>query len=143
MTVYMGEAEWLCEDCGIAQGLSEEDSYADAGEADCPQHCAVCHVPLDYSLTTDGVNYVIEALQEQLDAWERSPSEAMARWKTVHDHYKGTWYEGSPWIVITRDWAKELTWYGLRGSKRAGEEVHRVRWIVDTFLLVTLCAVKD
>lgn len=134
MTVYMGNAELLCEDCGIAQGLSEEDSYPDAGEADSPQHCAVCHIPLDYSLTDYGVNYVIEALQEQLDAWEESPSKAMAEWKAVHGVYKGTWYEGSPWVEIAREWAENLKWYGLDSDDMN---------IVDTFLLVTLCAVKD
>jgi len=134
MTVYIGEAEWLCEDCGIEAGLSEEDSYPDCGETDCPENCARCHRPLEYSLTGEGVTYVMEHLDHEVAKWNLSPSKAMGEWKAVHDCYKGTWYEGSPWIVIMRDWAEELGNYGLDDA-----DEH----VVEMFLTLTLCAVKD
>lgn len=129
MTAYLGECEWFCERCAP----NDAKEY-DVGEADAPVHCATCHEPLDYSLTPDGVAYVIEALQEQIDNWNDSPSIAMARWKEKHDCYKGSWYENSPWITITRDWAEKLKWYGLDSDDE---------YTVDMFLTVTLCAVKD
>ena len=96
-------AELLCEDC-----CSEDaSSYPDGGgESDCPEHCAVCHVPLENTLTSDGVEYVLEAIRGSL-------RDGRVARDTVHACYKGTYYEGSRHCEIVRDWAEQLSGYRL------------------------------
>ena len=84
MDIYTYNADMYCEDCVAA--ISAPISYDGGenvisgprphggGEADTPQHCGACHVFLKNRLTTDGVQYVIEALQgdgdiETLTIW--------------------------------------------------------------------------
>jgi hypothetical protein len=75
MSVYMFRAAFYCEDCGrdlpqepVEGGPYDSDEYAietyDLGEADSPQHCDRCWRLLDFSLTSDGIEYVREALQD-------------------------------------------------------------------------------
>ena len=51
---YMGDAEFVCQDCAGdgAQYIGEE--------SDVPEHCGICHRPLECSLTQDGVEYLKE-----------------------------------------------------------------------------------
>jgi hypothetical protein len=130
MNAYIYQADIYCEDCGerikainqkrwslawqtagvSVEPFDHEDSdhlpqgpYPDGGgEADTPQHCAGCMIPLGNPLTAEGVEYVFSAIREEL----ANPD----RWKT-HPNYDGSYYEGSPHIAILRDWADEVCWY--------------------------------
>ena len=84
MNVYIYQADLLCEECGAevrkdreAEGFvidwDDESSYDSddypkgpypdgGGEADCPQHCGNCHGFLENQLTSDGEDYVREAV---------------------------------------------------------------------------------
>lgn len=72
--MYAYNADVFCDDCGhaIIQELrgGQEDTgdsneypqYAHNDESDCPQHCADCHEFLENALTTDGIDYVKDAI---------------------------------------------------------------------------------
>jgi hypothetical protein len=75
MNVYVFQAALLCDECGIVAKAGrepDEDSgrYPQGpcsdggGEADSPQHCAVCGEFLENPLTEDGEQYVREAVAE-------------------------------------------------------------------------------
>lgn len=129
MNVYIFQAALLCEGCGEATrnqlrestiqlhpGFVESDEYTydsdyfpkgpygdGGGEADSPQHCDHCQVFLGNSLTTDGVAYVREQLNEVEDT---SGFDCPLDWhefskRLATDH---------PVLAI---WAEELAWYGL------------------------------
>jgi hypothetical protein len=89
MDAYMYQADLYCEECGekikadlkatcaVPENPSDEatfdsDDYPKGpfpdggGESDCPQHCGGCGVFLENPLTSDGYNYVEEAIQEQI-----------------------------------------------------------------------------
>jgi hypothetical protein len=87
MDVYVYQAALLCEECGektrveraaLAPENPDDEStydsdnwpkgpYADGGgEADCPQHCDVCHVFLENPLTSEGLDYVRETIASAL-----------------------------------------------------------------------------
>jgi hypothetical protein len=91
MDVYMYRAALYCTDCGeaIRERLSarapadqdDESSYDSddypkgpfpdgGGEADCPQHCDSCNVFLENSLTSDGYEYVRDAVETGHDLHE-------------------------------------------------------------------------
>ena len=84
---YIYDADIYCESCGEAicrrldfEGLAPDDPddettydsseypkgpYPDAGgEADSLQHCACCHMFLGNPLTTEGVRYTLELINE-------------------------------------------------------------------------------
>jgi hypothetical protein len=77
---YAYNADIYCDAC--AREIMEElddDHIADSGdtndypqpilgsdEADSPQHCGHCHEFLENDLTTDGRDYVIEALRDHI-----------------------------------------------------------------------------
>lgn len=82
MDVYVYQAALLCDECGIKRQhalttpLDPDDEstwdsgdypkgpYPDGGgEADCPQHCDDCGCFLYNDLTSDGVQYVMDALE--------------------------------------------------------------------------------
>jgi len=51
-------ADYVCVDC-----LIPIHNHAPlSGETDTPAHCAICGVPLDMALTSDGIEYVQEAI---------------------------------------------------------------------------------
>jgi hypothetical protein len=62
---YHYECDEWCEDCLPVPAESEGVDY-DQGEQDCPANCCACGEPLEYSLTSDGVTYVLEAVRESL-----------------------------------------------------------------------------
>lgn len=82
-----------CEDC---LPVSPDDSEVglDTGEQDSPAHCDSCHCHLDYSLTSDGVRYVLNSLLDHI----RNP-----------DAGNGD---------VLDDWAENLRWYGLGTKER-------------------------
>ena len=79
MGVYIFRAALYCEECGdqIKRDLGWKNNYCgdsdyypvyveDSGEADSPQHCDSCHVPLENPLTSEGVNYVLQTIADKL-----------------------------------------------------------------------------
>lgn len=75
-----------------------------SGEQDCPAHCHLCSIPLAYSLTTHGVQYVIDALLSALDEWPKRGTQIVT---------DGGYYHGCRQIEVCRDWAEDLRWYSL------------------------------
>jgi hypothetical protein len=103
---YCYDADVYCEDCLPVDSEDEDVFYDCSGETDVPEHCCVCHTPLDYCLTSEGIDYVLGAMREEL----ARPTEERNK---IHGCYDGTYYEGSRHVEITRDWAKELLNYCL------------------------------
>lgn len=87
-------------------------------ECDSPQNCENCGAQLEYSLTADGVAYVmehvIEALERGVDA-------------TIRDSLpQDTYYNGMPQCSVVGDWARDLRNYG--GLSQAE------KYCLDTFI---------
>jgi hypothetical protein len=118
---YHYNCDEYCEDCLPVHEDHEEVDY-DCGEQDTPANCCVCHKPLEYSLTSDGVKYVLESIRESLNKSEEDRNK-------VHNCYDNTWYENCRHVEIVRDWANNLKWYG--GLSEEEEE------LIDHFLEVT------
>lgn len=92
---YIFQADIYCDECGAAirdeyraNGIADDgDSdtfpqgpYPDGGgEADCPQHCGNCHEFLENPLTSDGEEYVKQAL---IDA--TGDPEVLAQWSEYY-----------------------------------------------------------
>jgi len=57
----------------------------DSDESDCPNHCAGCGVFLENDLTTDGADYVRDAVREDMAAG-RTDSIAITEWKPFYDY---------------------------------------------------------
>lgn len=97
-------------------------SYPDAGEADCPQNCDSCHKPLEYSLTNDGIAYVVERVREQLKAGR----EAYCKIHPSHDP-DSDYYVNSPAFRVVADWVEDMRYYRLEGKD---ERIFRmVEWM--------------
>lgn len=83
MNAYIYDADIYCEDCARkarSEGIRMDGPYPDGGgEADCPQHCGDCHEFLENPLTTDGGDYVREAVEEAT-----GDPDVLALWK---NHY--------------------------------------------------------
>lgn len=107
---YHLDGEPFCIDCW--QGRTGVDSPAMFGEGDTPEQCSQCHRPLDTTLTSEGVEYVIEHLVEILT------TKTDEEWLAVHEVYQGTWYQGKPWCSIANDWAAKIADYGLSTLQR-------------------------
>lgn len=84
-----------------------------APEVDSPLHCEVCYMPLECSLTPDGVNYVIE----------------QTLCGTIPTLWRDGWYEGYPFHEPTRDWIKEISQYGGLSDQH--------EYIIELFLELT------
>ena len=110
------DCEIYCDDCAP----DGAEDIGDGGESDYPQNCAHCHEPLGNPLTTDGVQYVLEAIADSLRDGRQARN-------TVHDCYKGTWYEGSRHCEIVRDWSRELQAYCLAAAESALVD-HYLSW---------------
>ena len=111
MQAYLNECEWLCPDC--AGDDTEEVNWYDLDyeESDVPQNCAVCHRPLGGALTPNGIKYILDAIQESLRVGRQARN-------TIHDCYKGTYYEGSRHCEIVRDWAEQIR-HSVQGQEEA------------------------
>ena len=90
----------VCENCGTPDPREE---------VDCPQHCDDCGRPLDYSLTADGIEYVLETLRYAL---ENGIDDHIIPLKGTAEEDCLSYYHGSPHYEITRDWASDLSYYG-------------------------------
>lgn len=118
--VYV-DGDLYCEGCyrrefkvrdGCARfGEADSPLFVDA-ECDTPQHCSKCHRPMEHSLTSDGVRYVLDAMREELRKGRAEYSKAL-------DCYQGTYYEGSRHVDIIMDWARMAQGNGLCGRDRA------------------------
>jgi hypothetical protein len=107
MNVYIFQAALLCESCGeteraslIELGAAPEDPTDETsfdsddfpkgpmgeggGEADCPQHCDHCGVFLENPLTTDGREYVREAIANDR-ANRETETVALTEWEPFYD----------------------------------------------------------
>lgn len=116
MLAYVYQAALLCPDCAIQVKLSLREAgkvpdnpmdestfdsgdypkgpYTDGGgEADSPCHCDHCHVFLENPLTSDGQEYVKEALA----SGEGDP-EVLAAWRERYD-----------WLIPDEEEDEELT----------------------------------
>ena len=98
--MYIYQAALWCDDCAnkIMEELESEDSAdkydedsnhypqycAGSDEADCPQHCDGCGEFLGNDLTSDGVDYVIQAYREDMESG-RTDSVACTVWREFYD----------------------------------------------------------
>lgn len=119
--MYIYQADVYCNECGELirreiddagnapkhpedEGTYDSDNYPkgpydEEGEAtDSPQHCGACGVFLETPLTKDGINYVVELIQESDDPddaavsvwgphygrWHDEISEALTSWREDH-----------------------------------------------------------
>lgn len=109
------DGEPLCEE------HAEGEGDLASNEVDAPHNCSACSRPCAYTLTTEGVEYVIEKIRETLD---EGPDE----WNRPCQGGTASYYHGSRHVEIVRDWAADLKTYGLNDDRR---------WLVDYFLKVT------
>lgn len=114
--MFLFNGSYYCEDHAPIDSQDCSDS-----EVDCPQHCAECDYPLDYSLTSDGVQYVLEAIRESLKVGRKARN-------TIHDVYQGGWYAGSRHCEIVREWAEKLKWYGGLSNREESLIDHYLSW---------------
>lgn len=137
---YMYLADFYCDDCIDLASIKKPDypkpwdtddypaHYSDVGETDCPQHCGDCGCPLDYSLTSDGVEYVLNAIHESIEeALEKGRASTWDRIMPMPGtgEVSQTYYAGCRHVEIMRDWSKHIADYGLDREDKA---------LVDLFL---------
>lgn len=103
---YVLDGEIFCEDCAPNNAESIGDWPS---ESDCPESCCMCLKAVPYTLTSEGVQYVLEAIRESLKAGRKKRNRVL-------DCYKDTWFEGSRHCEIVREWAEDLKWYGLESK---------------------------
>jgi len=115
---YHYDCDEYCDEC-LPVGENSSLVEYDMGEQDSPANCCQCHRPLDYSLTQEGVKYVLGHLKNCIKNG--------IDWN-IYDCYVGSYYEGMPHCAVVRDWAFELKNYFLTEEE---EE------IVDKFLELT------
>jgi hypothetical protein len=94
--------EVFCEFCAPEGAVAYDHG---GGESDCPENCAACHRPLENSLTSDGVEYVMEHIRDEL----RMPAEY--RNASATHWTDGDYYKGCTLTAVVRDWAEQLRWY--------------------------------
>ena len=104
MSHYHHDCEEYCEQC------APPEAYPDDGEQDTPANCAGCGRPLDYSLTTEGVEYVLEHIMDALDL---GLDDHIVPLRGTAEEELLDYYQGSPHYEIVRDWAKDLQNYSL------------------------------
>lgn len=101
---YHHDCDEYCEDC------APKGAVCDDGEQDTPANCHECGQPLDYSLTSEGVQYVLEYIMEALENGldcHIVPLEGTAEVEGL------AYYHGSRHYEIVRDWARDLEDYSL------------------------------
>ncbi len=99
---YAYQAAMWCDDCARAvmadldakgvEDTGDTDDYPQGdssdGEADCPQHCDDCGVFLENPLTSDGYDYVREAIADARKS-KRTDSVALTEWAPFYDLDEG------------------------------------------------------
>lgn len=108
---YYVDGTILCEFCAT-QAEIDECKCVDNEETDCPQHCEECARPIKYTLTTDGINYVVEYLQEAIDRQEYNSKE-------TRTGDPNNYYRGMPIWSVVYDWAVDLKSYWLNETQQA------------------------
>ena len=101
MDTYMTETDTFCEDCA-PEGA---ECIGSDREADYPDHCENCGVPLENSLTSEGVDYVIEQAKEKALEVFRGQNHTIGK--------ELPWYEGCKHSRIVLDWLQQIARYGL------------------------------
>lgn len=96
-------------------------SYPDAGEADSPQNCDSCGKPLEYSLTNDGIDYVVEAVRETLQLGRSHYC------RIYPSHRENDYYEGTPLFSVVKDWVEDMRYYNL--DKRCSRIFRYIEWM--------------
>lgn len=105
---YHYEGEEYCENCLPVDPASKKVDL-DYGEQDYPANCCKCRMPLDCTLTADGVDYVLTSIKVALET-------CRDRLKKPQSCYIGTYYENSPWGKIMLDWLEMLPYYNWSKS---------------------------
>ena len=90
--------------CEVCCDDNYEEEFITKDETDTPVNCTSCHGPLDFPLTPEGVQYVIETARGAL---ELGPTEYLK----VYSCYTGTFYENCPHVDIVLDWIKDIQNY--------------------------------
>jgi hypothetical protein len=81
------------DDWEVEHGFDDERNYDsdeypkwcdDEAESDCPQHCAGCSEFLGNDLTADGIEYVKDAVREDIESG-RTDSIAVTEWMPFYD----------------------------------------------------------
>lgn len=80
-------------------------------ETDCPENCADCGAHLEYELTSNGVDYVMDYV---IDALESGIDDSI-----IGPEDRRTYYRGMPECSIVGDWARDLKLCGY-GSRANG-----------------------
>jgi hypothetical protein len=96
----------ICDGCADdAIALLEQEGYTDSGdtndypqyasssESDCPDHCGHCGEFLENDLTSDGADYVIAAVRENMEEG-RHDSIACTVWREYY-----TWLDFPVWGI--------------------------------------------
>lgn len=87
-------------------------------EADCPQHCAGCHVFLENDLTCDGADYVVEAVRDDIASGHHD-SIALTEWMPFYDWIE---YGANGKCDECGAWTNELEDYGCSGCNVESDE---------------------
>ena len=115
---YIYDADSWCLACLPVPCTNPEVADGD-GEQDTPANCNRCGRPLKYSLTQEGMAYVLDAVMESLRDQE---------WELIDEEVE-SYYKGMPNCVVVRDWVTNLVKnYGLSRTSRA---------LCDGFLIIT------
>ena len=113
MSHYHYQSDEWCVDCLPAEA-PHADVDLDSGEQDTPANCCACGKPLDYTLTAEGVQYVVEAI---LDNLENGIDEHIIPAAGTAE-YELTYYHGSPHFAVVEAWAENLRDYALSRKDR-------------------------
>ena len=149
MNAYIYQAALLCEECGCEvcaelksagkrppdytdESTYDSDDYPKGpypdggGEADCPQCCHNCGIPLENPLTSDGIGYVIEVVHDSIKeaithgrftTWDR----IMPLAGTGEEHMR--YWHGKRHVEIARAWVKQVLNYNLEQEESAVAEL--------------------
>ena len=87
-------------------------------EVDSPLHCDWCERPIHHSLTSDGADYVVEAMKRLIQNADGSPRKILVedyrKRDSSHLHKdRSQWYDGSPGYAVVLDWNSDLMFYSL------------------------------
>ena len=117
-TAFYGECDTYC-DLHAPEG-AEPSGF---NEADSPLHCSVCHYPLDCTLTDDGIEYVYQALRDEL-------RKGYNEYLKIHSCYDDTYYVNCCHYEILADWAEKLSFTKYdRFADKFIERTSRMRMI--------------
>lgn len=121
---------WHDENGAYCEQCAPKDIEPDynSNEVDSPDNCQVCGRPCEYSLTTHGVAYVLDAIIDCLEESEDERNEIIGNDEVVGRRLSPSYYRGSPGCSVVRDWAEDLLNYGLNRHQK---------WIVEHFLEIT------